>query len=230
MTTIANRPLATVKAQAPLAKPAANAAAPVALSKPALTNTMPVAPTKPAFTNTMPVALQPVGMVVPIFTKVFQHLSQGGIRFTPPVIVDVIKSSVRSGFGLQNLAWTAVPSAFRNVKDAFQGKQSAARAAANVTTETGFGVVRGIVAGIVVQSASIAAGPLLGLLPANPMLMMGASIAISIGGMIGTNMLVNNYLKKSGIQQAVSDKLTELFGGDKPPAAAPAAAPAPAKA
>jgi len=217
MTTIANRPLVSIKAQAPVAKPAVNAAAPVAQ-------------TPPAFTNTMPVVAQPVGMIWPIFTKVVQHISQAGTRFTPPVIVDVVKSSVKSGFGLQNLAWTAVPSAFRNVKDAMKGKQSYGRAAANVTTETGFGVVKGIVAGIVVQSASIAAGPLLGLLPANPMVMMGASIAISIGGLILSNMAMNRLLKKTGIEQTVSNKLTEVFGGDKAPAAAPAAAPAPAKA
>lgn len=216
MTTIANRPLVTAKAQAPVARPAAPAPAP--------------AQTKPAFTNSMPVVAQPAGMVWPTFTKVVQFVGQAGGRFTPPVIVDIFKSSVKSGFGLQNILWTAVPSAFRNVRDAMNGKESYGRAAANVTTETGFGIAKGIVSGVVVQAASIAAGPLLGLLPANPMVMMGASLAISLGGLMGSYWVMNKVIKKTGVDKAVADKLTNVFGGDKAPAAAPAAAPTPAKA
>lgn len=200
MTTIANRPLATttVKPQAPVVRPAA-----------------PVAAAKPSFSNSLPVVAQPVGMVWPVFTKVVERISQVGAAWTPPVIVDIFKSSVKSGFGLQNILWTAVPSAFRNVRDAMNGKESYGRAAANVTTETSFAIVKGIVAGVVVQSASIAAGPLLGLLPANPMIMMGASIAISLGGLIGSFWVMNKIIKKSGIDQKMADSLTGVFGGDK---------------
>lgn len=204
MTTIANRPIATVKAQAPV-RPAP---APVAA--------------KPAVSQSMPTVLQPVGVAIPTFQRVVQLIGSVGASFTPPVIVDIFKSSVRSGFGLQNLAWQVVPAAIRNARDVFSDKISVGRGVGNVTSETVLGVAKGIGAGVVVQSASIAIGPLLGLLPANPMLMMGVSLAVSLGGLVATYWGLNKVIKKTGVDQKIADGVTNLLGGDKAPA--PAAA------
>lgn len=209
MTTIANRPLATVKAQAPIKTVAA----------PAPTSA------KPAVSQSMPTVLQPVGVALPTFQRVIQIFSQAGTMFTPPVIVDIFKSSVKSGFGLQNLAWQVIPSAIRNARDVFSDKISVARGVGNVSSETVLGVAKGIAAGVVVQSASIAIGPLLGLLPANPMLLMGAGLVVSLGGLVATYWGLNKLIKKTGLDQKIADGVTNLIGGDKAPApAAPSAA------
>lgn len=207
MTTIAaNRPIvAKAAAQAPAPKPAA-----------------PAASATPQVTQTMPTVLQPVGVAVPTFQRVVQLIGSVGASWTPPVLVDIFKSSVRSGFGLQNLAWQVIPSAIRNARDVFSNKVSVGRGVGNVASETVLGVGKGIAAGVVVQSASIAIGPLLGLLPANPMFLMGASLVVSLGGLVATYWALNKVIKKTGVDQKIADGVTNLLGGDKAPAPAPA--------
>lgn len=209
MTTIAaNRPIVSAKAQTPVKTVAAPA---------------PVATDAAKFSNSLPTVAQPIGVALPMWQRVTQLLSQAGAMWTPPVIVDIFKSSVKSGFGLQNLAWTVIPSAIRNARDVFSAKISTGRGVGNVAAETVLGVGKGIAAGVVVQSASIAIGPLLGLLPANPMLMMGASLVVSLGGLIGTYWALNKVIKKTGVDQKIADGVTNMLGGDKAPAPAPAA-------
>ena len=186
----------------PLVSPAAKvAAAPRAAAKPAVE-------TKPA------VAVKPAEAAKPS--------SIGAAAFTPPVIVDIIWQSMKSGVGLVNLVWMVGPSAFRNVRDLTNGKISVGRGAANIITDAGVNIGKGVVAGAAVQALQIAVGPALGLLPAA--VLPFAGIAVGIGGLVGTYWLLGKLVKKTGVDTKLSNGLTKLFGGDKPaPAAAPAA-------
>lgn len=184
---VAARPIATVKATASTTKPA-----PVSQVMPPLMNTVDVLRTGAA-----------VGQAA------------GRVAFTPPVIVDIFKSSIKSGFSLSNIAWFVVPSAIRNVRDVMSDKISGGRAAANVATEATFGIGKGIVAGTVVQSLSIATGPLLGLLPISPAILPFVGMGIGLAGMVGTFWGLNKLIKKSGVDQKMADSLTNVLGGDK---------------
>lgn len=185
---VAARPIATAKAPAATPK-----ASPVSQAMPPLMNTVDVLRTGAA-----------VGQAA------------GRVAFTPPVIVDIFKSSLKSGFSLTNIAWFVVPSAFRNVRDVMGDKISAGRAAANVATEATFGIGKGIISGTVVQSLSIATGPLLGLLPISPAILPFVGMGIGLAGMVGTFWGLNKLIKKSGVDQKMADGLTNIFGGDKP--------------
>lgn len=142
--------------------------------------------------------------------------------FTPPLIFDIIKASIRQGVGLMNLAWFVVPSAINNIRDITNDKISVGRGAANVVSDTGVAVVKGIAASVAVQSLSVIAGPLLSFLPMA--VLPFAGIAIGIGGLVGTYWLLGKVVNKTGVDKKISDGLTKLFGGDKP-----APTPAPAK-
>jgi hypothetical protein len=190
-TVTASRPIAAPKAQA--ATQAANKLSPVAAMQPSLINTFDVVRTGAA-----------VGQAA------------GKVAFTPPVIVDIFKSSIRSGLSLTNIAWFVVPSAIRNVRDVASDKISTARAGANVATEATFGIGRGIVAGAMVQCLSIATGPLMGLLPISPAILPFVGIGVGLAGLVGTHYVLGKIITKTGIDQKMADALTHLFGGDKP--------------
>jgi hypothetical protein len=189
---VASRPIAVAKAVKPQVT-STEKPAPVSQLQPPLMNTVDVLRTGAA-----------VGQAA------------GRIAFTPPVIVDIVKSSIRSGFSLSNIAWFVVPSTIRNVRDVMSDKISSGRAAANVATEASFGIGKGIVAGAVVQSLSIATGPLIGLLPISPAILPFVGIKIKLAGMVGTFWGLNRLIKKTGVDQKMADGLTNLFGGDKP--------------
>lgn len=140
-----------------------------------------------------------------------------GMR-TPPLIVDIFKDSLRSGFRMTNVAWFVVPSAFRNIRDIAKDKISVARGVANVASDTTIGIGKGIVAGVAVQSLSVAVGPLLGALPAA--VLPFAGIGIGLVGMAATYFVLNKVIRGTGIDKKLSDGLTKLFGGDKAPAKA----------
>lgn len=194
MSTVTNaRPLLVTKAAAPRA-------------------TAPTAP-KPGAVNTH----HPLLQVAPntVIGAVTTGVNVGRMAFTPPVIFDVVKNAFKSGIGLVNLAWFIIPSAIRNVRDVVSDKISWSRGGANVITEAGLGVTKGIAAGVVVQSLSIATGPLLGLLPLSPALLPFVGIGLSMAGMFGTYWVFNKLVKKTGIDQKIADGLTKLLGGDK---------------
>ncbi|MFN3428409.1 MAG: hypothetical protein ACK46X_00495 [Candidatus Sericytochromatia bacterium] len=195
-----NRPLVTVASpKASLAQPAVARAAVMPAAKPAVA-------TKPAIVAPAKAAAAPASISPAVFT--------------PPVIVDILWQSFKGGFGLLNLVWMVGPSAFRNVRDLTNGKISVGRGAANITTDATIGIGKGILAGAAVQALQIAAGPLLGLIPAAALPFAG--IAIGIGGLIGTYWGLGKLVKATGLDTAMSNGLTKLFGGDKP-APAPAA-------
>jgi hypothetical protein len=193
-------PTTAVTASRPIAAPKVQAA-----TDPA-TKLSPVAAMQPSLINTIDV----------VRTGAAVGQAAGKVAFTPPVIVDIFKSSIRSGFSLTNIAWFVVPSAIRNVRDVASDKISTARAGANVTTEATFGIGRGIMAGAMVQCLSIATGPLMGLLPISPAILPFVGIGIGLVGLIGTQYVMGKLIKKSGIDQKMADALTNLFGGDKP--------------
>jgi hypothetical protein len=193
-------PTTAVTASRPIAAPKVQAAADPA------TKLSPVAAMQPSLINTIDV----------VRTGAAVGQAAGKVAFTPPVIVDIFKSSIRSGFSLTNIAWFVVPSAIRNVRDVASDKISTARAGANVTTEATFGIGRGIMAGAMVQCLSIATGPLMGLLPISPAILPFVGIGIGLVGLIGTQYVMGKLIKKSGIDQKMADALTNLFGGDKP--------------
>lgn len=141
---------------------------------------------------------------------------------TPPVIVDVITSSIKNSISLSNLAWQVIPSAIRNVRDVASHKISAGRAGANVATETVFGIGKGIGSAIAVQSLSIAIGPLMGFIPVA--VLPYAGIGIALGGLVASYWVMNKVIKATKIDQKMADGLTKLFGGDmKAPVVNPAA-------
>lgn len=185
------------------------AARPIAVAKPAAaepgTKLSPVAALQPSLMNTVDV----------VRTGAAVGQAAGRVAFTPPVIVDIFKSSVKSGFSLTNLAWFIVPSAIRNVRDVASDKISGGRAAANVTTEATMGIAKGIMAGTVTQSLSIATGPLMGLLPISPAILPFVGIGVGLVGLVGTYWVMNKVIKKTGIDQKMADGLTKLLGGDK---------------
>lgn len=147
----------------------------------------------------------------------------GSLAFTPPLIVDIVKSSVRSVLTPMNVAWFAVPAAINNVRDLMNGKISAGRAAGNVTTTTTLGLAKNAAAFVGVQSLSVAIGPVLGSLPISATLLPFVGIGVSLAGLVGTYWLANKLIKKTGLDTKMSDAITNLLGGDKP-APAPAAA------
>ena len=191
---VANRPVAAVKAKAA-------AAAPVAEAKPT-----PVSNAALPLMNTVDI----------VRTGAAVGQAAGRVVFTPPVIVDIFKSSIKSGFSLTNIAWFVVPSAIRNARDVMSDKISGGRAAANVTTEASLGIGKGIIAGTVVQSLSIATGPLLGLLPISPAILPFVGMGIGIAGLVGTFWGLNKLIKKTGVDQKMADGITNMLGGDKP--------------
>lgn len=193
--TVSNRPLVSAAAKAPAVRPAV-------VAKPA-------ADTKPA--------------LVVKKAEAAASASISPATFTPPVIVDIIWQSMKSGVGLVNLVWMVGPSAFRNVRDLTNGKISVGRGAANIISDATVNIGKGIAAGVAVQALQIAAGPALGLIPAAALPFAG--IALGIGGLVGTYWLLGKLIKKTGVDTKLSNGLTKLFGGDKP-----APAPAPAKA
>lgn len=138
--------------------------------------------------------------------------------FTPPVIVDIIWQSMKSGVGLVNLVWMVGPSAFRNVRDLTNGKISVGRGAGNILADTAVNVGKGIAAGAAVQALQIAVGPALGLLPVAALPFAG--IAVGIGGLLATYWLLGKLVKKTAVDTKLSNVLTRLFGGDKPAPAA----------
>ena len=212
MTTIAaNAPLITAKAQAP--KPATPAPATTTTDATKLGS---ASTYTPSLNNTIDV----VGTAV--------NVANGArFAFTPPVIFDIVKSSIKSGISVSNIAWFVIPSAIRNVRDVFSHKISAGRAGANVATEATIGIGKGIVSGVVVQSLSIATGPIMGLLPISPAILPFVGIGVALAGMVGTYWVLNKVVKKTGIDQKMSDGLTKVFGGDlqtPAPAATPAKA------
>lgn len=201
LTAINNRPLVTA---APKAKTAAQPAA------------------APKGDSTLVKGARAVGQVAPS-AAIGTVSTAFAVRaaFTPPLIVDIVKQSIQNGVGLMNLAWFVVPSAIRNVRDVTNDKISLGRGAANVITDTGLGVAKGIGAGIAVQSLQVIAGPLLGFVPAA--MLPFAGLALGIGGLIGAYWVLGKVEKATGIGTKISNGLTKLFGGDKP-------APAPEKA
>lgn len=135
--------------------------------------------------------------------------------WTPPVIVDIIWQGFKGGFGLANLAWMVGPSIFRNARDVVSHKESVGRGAANVVTESSINIGKGIAAGVAVQALQIAAGPLLGLIPAAALPFAG--IALGLGGLVGSYWLLGKVVKATGLDTAMSNGLTKLFGGDLKP-------------
>jgi hypothetical protein len=140
--------------------------------------------------------------------------------WTPPVIVDIIWQGFKGGFGLANLAWMVGPSIFRNARDIVSHKESVGRGAANVVTESTINITKGIAAGVAVQALQIAAGPLLGLLPAAALPFAG--IVMGLGGLVGAYWGLGKLVKATGLDTKMSNGLTKLFGGDMTPAPAPA--------
>ncbi|MEB3196641.1 MAG: hypothetical protein VKP62_05495 [Candidatus Sericytochromatia bacterium] len=202
-TAVANRPLVSAK---PVAAPAALPAGDKPVAAPAAAPTLsPVAANTPSLMNGLDI----------IRTSAAVGQAAGRVAFTPPVIVDIFKSSIRSGFSLTNIAWFVVPSAIRNGRDVASDKISVGRAAANVSTEATMGIGKGIMAGTVVQSLSIATGPLMGLLPISPAILPFVSIGVGLVGMVGTYWVMNKVVKATGIDQKMADTLTRWFGGDK---------------
>lgn len=199
MTTIANRPLAIAQPAAALT--ATKAASANTAATPALATS--------DFNPSLQAGIDTVGRVL------------SGGRFTPPVIFDIAKSSVLSAFRPMAILQTAGFSAFRNIKNLVQGKISVARAGGNLITETGVGVVKGVGQGIVAQSVAVAMAPVLGMLPISAAVLPFVSIGIGIAALIGTNWVMNKAIRASGIDQKISNKLTEMFGGDKPGTVAP---------
>lgn len=195
MTTIANRPIAIAKPAGHQALTAAPTAANKAASPSLATSD---------FNPSIQAGIDTVGRVL------------SGGRFTPPVIVDIAKASVFSAVRPMAILQTAGFSAFRNIKNLVQGKISVARAGGNLITETGVGVVKGIGQGIVAQSVAVAMAPVLGMLPIAASAIPFVSIGVGIAALIGTNWVMNKAIRASGIDQKISDKLTNFFGGDKP--------------
>lgn len=197
MTTVANRPL--VMANKPIVAAAAKpvvATAATAAATPSLATS--------DFNPSIQAGIDTVGRVL------------SGGRFTPPVIVDIAKSSVMSAFRPMAILQNAGFSIFRNVKNLTQGKISVARAGGNVVTETTIGVAKGIGQGIVAQSVAVAMAPVLGMLPIAASAIPFVSIGVGIAALIGTNMVMNKVIRSTGIDQKMSDAITKALGGDKP--------------
>lgn len=142
----------------------------------------------------------------------------GRIAVTPPVIVDIAKGSLRSAVSLTNMAWQIIPSAISNVRSVFAGRISAGRGAANIATDTTLGIAKGISSGILVQSLSVATGPLIGLLPLSPTLLPFVGMAVGLLGLGASYLLMNKLIKSTHVDAKLSNALTTLFGGDKPAA------------
>jgi len=137
---------------------------------------------------------------------------------TMPVIGTIITTSIKSGVGLSNILWTAVPSAFRNVKAVASHKESAGRGAANVTTETVFQIGKGIVSGVAVQAVSVATGPLLGLITIPAAILPFVGIGLSLGTMWLAYKGMNTLIKHTHMDQKLADGITNVLGGDLKPA------------
>lgn len=150
-------------------------------------------------------------------TAVVMGLNLGRLA-TMPVIGQIISASVKSGFALSNILWTAVPSAFRNVKAVAGHKESAGRGAANVATETAFQIGKGIVSGVAVQAVSVALGPVLGLITIPAAILPFVGIATSLGTMWLAYKGMNALIKKTHIDQKMADGITNVLGGDLKPA------------
>jgi hypothetical protein len=150
-------------------------------------------------------------------TAVILGLNVGKLA-TMPVIGNIIAASVKSGVGLSNILWTAVPSAFRNVSAVAKHTESAGRGAANVATETAFTIVKGILSGIAVQAVSVATGPLLGLITIPAAILPFVGIGLSLGTMWLAYKGMNAFIKHSHIDQKMADGITNVLGGDLKPA------------
>jgi hypothetical protein len=204
MTAISNRPINIKPVVTPVA-PAANAPKPVATAAPA----------------PLPVNTEGVFGAAPntAIDAVLWGFNLGKIA-TIPVIGTIITTSIKSGFGLQNLAWFVVPGAIRNVQAVAGGKESVGRAVGNVATETTFGVVKGIISGVAVQAVSVAVAPLLGLITIPAAILPFAGIAIGLGTMFLAYQVMNRVVKATGMDQKMADGITNLLGGDLKPAPA----------
>ena len=203
--TVANRSLVSTSARA-------TAAPKVVAAKPA------VEPAPSSNVSALKVAhdtLAPGGLTV-VKTAATAVGQAGAMGFTPPLIFDLIKSGIRSSLSVTNVAWHAVPSAFRNVRDAINGKVSAGRAAANVATDTTLGLAKNAGAFAGVQALTVAIGPVLGMLPISPAILPFVSIGVALGGLVGTYWVMNKVINKLGLHEKMSNGLTKLFGGDKP--------------
>ncbi|MDB5097267.1 MAG: hypothetical protein JWM80_1688 [Cyanobacteria bacterium RYN_339] len=182
------------------------------------------APTQPAPQTTAAVAPLPVNTdgifgLAPNTAKtaVVLGLNLGRLS-TMPVIGQIIASSVKSGFGLSNILWTAVPSAFRNVTAVAKHSESAGRGAANVGTEVAFSIGKGIVSGVAVQAVSVAMGPILGLITIPAAILPFVGIAIGLGSMMLAYKVMNTVIKHTKIDQKMANGITNLLGGDLKPA------------
>lgn len=164
----------------------------------------------------------------PVRTTAAAPAVQEGAKpaFTPPLIWDLVLAGGRMALAPVQAMWSFVPSTIRNARDVTNGHISVARGAGNVVSDGTIGLTKFAVAGASVQALQVIVAPWLGVVPPN--LMLPVSLLVGVGGLIGSYMVTGKLVKWTGVDKKLANGVTNLLGGDKPAAEAPAAEEKPA--